>query len=200
MWEMLLNTGLCGLVQVILGILGVGLIIERFLAYSRESTHMESFIPNFEQLVQGGQHDAAIELCRAESGHIPEVFALAVEHRDEGMVAVRKMLASRIELQILPRLRRRMVALSTLAKTEPMLGLLGTVQGMIQAFDKIAGATRVDPSALAKDIGLALGTTLLGLIIAIPLIYFLAYFRSRVQQFELDLELYLQRCLELVGR
>lgn len=200
MWTMLLNTGLCGLFQVLLGVLGIVLIIERFLAYSRESTHMESFIPNFESMVEGGQHDAAIELCRSETGHIPEVFGLALQHRDDGMVAVRKMLATRIELQILPRLRRRMVVLATLAKTEPMLGLLGTVQGMIQAFDKIAGATRVDPSALAKDIGLALGTTLLGLIIAVPLIFFIAYFRSRIQQFELDLELYLQRCLELIGR
>jgi biopolymer transport protein ExbB len=108
-------------------------------------------------------------------------------------------LAARIELQILPRLRRRMASLAVIAKTEPMLGLLGTVQGMVQAFIQISGGDR-DPGQLAKAIGLALVTTFIGLVVAIPVIYFLTYFRSRVQQFELDLELYVQRCLELLSR
>jgi biopolymer transport protein ExbB len=198
-WEMTKATGLCGIVQALLALVAIALIIERFIAYNRESTHMESFIPAFEEFVRSGQIDQALELCRAETGHIPEAFAYAVEHRDEGMVAVRKGLAARIELQILPRLRRRMASLAVIAKTEPMLGLLGTVQGMVQAFIQISGGDR-DPGQLAKAIGLALVTTFIGLVVAIPVIYFLTYFRSRVQQFELDLELYVQRCLELLSR
>ena len=82
-----------------------------------------------------------------------------------------------------------------------MLGLFGTVAGMIGAFIQIAqpGGNR-DPGLLAENIGLALVTTYIGLVVAIPVIYFLTYFRSRVQQFELDLELYVQRCLELLSR
>jgi biopolymer transport protein ExbB len=200
-WTMTRATGWCGVVQVLLAVLGVALIIERFIAYHRESTHMESFIPAFEEYVRSGQTDQALELCRSETGHIPEVFAYAVEHRDEGMLAVRKSLAARIELQILPRLRRRMAALAVIAKTEPMLGLFGTVAGMIGAFIQIAqpGGNR-DPGLLAENIGLALVTTYIGLVVAIPVIYFLTYFRSRVQQFELDLELYVQRCLELLSQ
>ena len=199
-WEMTVATGWCGIVQALLAVLAVGLIVERFLAYNRESTHMESFIPAFEQCIRSGQTDQAVELCRSETGHIPEVFAYAVEHRDEGMIAVRKSLAARIELQILPRLRRRMTALAVIAKTEPMLGLFGTVAGMIGAFIQIASPEgNRDPSMLAENIGLALVTTYIGLVVAIPVIYFLAYFRSRVQQFELDLELYVQRCLELLS-
>jgi biopolymer transport protein ExbB len=200
-WTMTKASGWCGVVQVLLAVVAVALIIERFIAYNRESTHMESFIPAFEEAIKSGQNERALELCRAESGHIPEVFAYAVEHREEGMIAVRKSLAARIELQILPRLRRRMAALAVISKTEPMLGLFGTVAGMIGAFIQIAqpGGNR-DPSLLAENIGLALVTTYIGLVVAIPVIYFLAYFRSRVQQFELDLELYVQRCLELLSR
>ena len=199
-WTMTKATGWCGVVQVLLALAGVALIIERFIAYHRESTHMESFIPAFEEYVRSGQTDQALELCRSETGHIPEVFAYAVEHRDEGMLAVRKSLAARIELQILPRLRRRMAALAVIAKTEPMLGLFGTVAGMIGAFIQIAQPGGKDPALLAENIGLALVTTYIGLVVAIPVIYFLTYFRSRVQQFELDLELYVQRCLELLSQ
>ncbi|MBI3462070.1 MAG: MotA/TolQ/ExbB proton channel family protein [Planctomycetes bacterium] len=200
-WTMTKATGWCGVVQALLAVAAVALIIERFIAYHRESTHMESFIPAFEEYVRSGQTDQALELCRSETGHIPEVFAYAVEHRDDGMIAVRKSLAARIELQILPRLRRRMAALAVIAKTEPMLGLFGTVAGMIGAFIQIAqpGGNR-DPGLLAENIGLALVTTYIGLVVAIPVIYFLTYFRSRVQQFELDLELYVQRCLELLSQ
>ena len=200
-WTMTKASGWCGVVQVLLALVAIALVIERFIAYHRESTHMESFIPSFEEYVRSGQTEQALDLCRAETGHIPEVFAYAVEHRDEGAVAVRKSLAARIELQILPRLRRRMGALAVIAKTAPMLGLFGTVAGMIGAFIQIAqpGGNR-DPGLLAENIGLALVTTYIGLVVAIPVIFFLAYFRARVQQFELDLELYLQRCLELLSR
>jgi biopolymer transport protein ExbB len=200
-WTMTKATGLCGIVQALLALVAVALIIERLIAYNRESTHMESFIPAFEEFVRSGQTEQAIELCRSETGHIPEVFAYAVEHRDEGMLAVRKSLAARIELQILPRLRRRMAALAVIAKTEPMLGLFGTVQGMIGAFIQIAQPEgNRDPGMLAENIGLALVTTFIGLLVAIPVIYCLTYFRSRVQQFELDLEMYVQRCLELLSQ
>ncbi len=200
-WTMTKASGWCGIVQVMLAVVAIALIIERFIAYNRESTHMESFIPSFEEFVRTGQNEQALELCRSETGHIPEVFAYAVEHRDEGIIAVRKSLAARIELQILPRLRRRMAALAVIAKTEPMLGLFGTVAGMIGAFIQIAqpGGNR-DPGLLAENIGLALVTTYIGLVVAIPVIFVIAYFRGRVQQFELDLELYVQRCLELLSR
>lgn len=200
-WTMTKASGWIGALQVLIAVIAIALVIERFIAYNRESTHMESFIPAFEEYVRAGQNDQALELCRSETGHIPEAFAYAVEHRDEGMIAVRKSLAARIELQILPRLRRRLAILAVIAKTEPMLGLFGTVAGMIQAFIQISqpGGNQ-NPALLAQAIGLALVTTYIGLVVAIPVLYFIAYFRSRVQQFELDLELYVQRCLELLSQ
>jgi biopolymer transport protein ExbB len=81
-----------------------------------------------------------------------------------------------------------------------MLGLLGTVWGMILAFGKIAGATKVEPSALAQDIGMALFTTAEGLLIAIPLIFAYTMFRERVSRFELDMQRAAAAAMNLVPK
>jgi len=193
-------SGVIGIVELLLGGVAAAMIVERIIAYSHESTHMESFMPEFEERLRAGDIQGAYELCESRSGHIPEVFKWALTHLKDGLAVVRKTLAVHIELNILPRLRRRLAALAVIAKTLPMLGLLGTVYGMMGAFIQIAqpGGNR-DPALLAQNIGLALVTTFLGLILAIPVIYFITYFRARVQQFEVDLEYYVQRLLELLA-
>ncbi len=202
MLELLLHTGVYGILLGLLAAVALGLVIERIIAYNRESTEMESFIPEFENAVMEGEWDRALDVCDRHKGHIPDMFRLALQHRQEGLARVRHILRLAIELDVLPRLQRRLAALATFAKVAPMLGLLGTVHGMMLAFAKIAGQARsgVDPADLAREIGLALGTTLLGLFIAIPILLAIAYFRSRVQQFELDLELYAEHVIELLRR
>jgi biopolymer transport protein ExbB len=101
-------------------------------------------------------------------------------------------------LEIVPELNFLLPLMLVLAKLAPMVGLLGTVSGMIMAFNKIAGATKVDPSALANDIGMALFTTAEGLIIAIPLVFAYSMFRERVNRFELDLQRAAQEALTLL--
>ncbi len=200
MIELLLHTGIYGIVLGTLAAVSLALIIERLLAYNRESTEMESFLPDFERYVQARQWQEAINLCDQHRGHLPEIFKLAIQHRHEGLARVRHVMRLAVELDVLPRLQRRLAALSTFARVAPMIGLLGTVHGMMLAFAQIAGEARsgVNPADLASEIGLALGTTLLGLLIAIPIIFAVTYFRSRVRQFELDLELYTEHLLELL--
>jgi biopolymer transport protein ExbB len=202
MLELLWHTGVYGIILGILALLGLGLIIERLIVYNSESTKMEGFVKPFEELVLAKRWDEALALCASHRGHIPYIFGLALRHRDEGLTRVRHILRTAIELDVVPKLQSRLSALATIAKTAPMLGLLGTVHGMIQAFTKIAGQARtgVDPADLASEIGLALGTTLEGLFIAIPIIFVLTYFRTRVQRFELDLQLYTEHVLELLRR
>lgn len=68
-WTMVKASGWCGVVQALLALIAVALVIERFIAYNRESTHMESFIPAFEEYIRSGQTDHALALCQSESGH-----------------------------------------------------------------------------------------------------------------------------------
>lgn len=198
MWRMILDSGVLGWTLVAMAILALILFIERLIAYRRESTDMEKFAPRFREAVGAGRWDEAAQLCEQHQGHIAEVFRLAVEHRRQGPATLRNILNNHIDLTVLPRLRARLRPLTALGKGAPMVGLLGTVQGMMGAFTTIAGAEGqgADPKALAGDIGLALGTTFLGLLIAIPVMFATAYLRSRVEQFEIDLEGYGDSCLD----
>ena len=102
----------------------------------------------------------------------PQLVQIAVENRHLPPARLRRTVAERFERDVLADLEYRSSWVATFVKTAPMLGLLGTVVGMISAFAKIAnsGSTGTDPAALASDIAVALNTTASGLAIAIPLV------------------------------
>src|SRR5262245_16902710 len=140
MLDIIVTSGWIGWVTVVLAIVALGLFIERVLVFRRESTRMDEFSKKFSEAVQQQQWQQAAQICDDHSGHIPEVYRLAVEHRALGPATLRGILANHIDLTIVPRLRARIGALTTIARGAPMLGLLGTVIGMIGAFSTIAGA------------------------------------------------------------
>jgi biopolymer transport protein ExbB len=144
--------------------------------------------------------ESAVRLCDEEPGILPKLFTTALQTGPEGKVATRSALANLIELEILPDLNFLLPLILVFAKLAPMLGLLGTVWGMILAFEKIAGATKVNPSDLSNDIGMALFTTAEGLLIAIPLIFAYTMFREQVNRFELDLQRGAQAAMNLVAK
>jgi len=200
MLDLVMCSGWIGAVIALLALISIGLIFERLLVYHRESIMMEEFSDKFSAAVKAKNWTAAKELCEEYGGHVAEVYALAVEHRKMGPATLRGVLGNHIDLTILPRLRARLRALTTIARGAPMLGLMGTVLGMIGAFATIAGAEGqgVDPKALANDIGMALGTTFLGLLVAVPVVFSTAYLQAKVEQFQIDLERYSEHCLNEV--
>ena len=197
MLELVLSSGWIGAVIALLALISLGLILERIFVYHRESILMEDFSDQFSEAVQMQDWAAAADICDQHPGHIPEVYRLAVEHRELGPATLRGVLGNHIDLTILPRLRARLRPLMTIARGAPMLGLMGTVLGMIGAFATISGAEGqgVDPKELASDIGMALGTTFLGLLVAVPVVFSTAYLQAKVDQFQIDLERYSEHCL-----
>lgn len=104
---------------------------------------------------------------------VPQLIQLAIENRGLPTSKLRRLIAERFERDVLADLEYRTSWIGTVVKTAPMLGLLGTVMGMIAAFGKIAAMQqtgKTDPSVLAQDISFALFTTAIGLSIAIPLV------------------------------
>ena len=200
MLDMLLKTGWMGIPLFLLFFFAVALFIERWLAFSREATEMENFSGPFEQAVKALRFDEAAQICDMNTGNIAEVYRIAVQHYGQGAATLRNVLSSHIELQIVPRLRARMKFLGAIGKGAPMIGLLGTVYGMMNAFVKIASATGqgADAKNLAGDIGMALGTTFLGLVVAVPVVFGMAYLRGRIDQFEIDLERYSNTVVDLL--
>ena len=119
--------------------------------------------------------DGIIETCDSPkywSKAAPQLMLVALENSHLGPAKLRRLIGEKFERDILSDLEYRTSWVSTIVKSAPMLGLLGTVTGMINAFAKIATMQQTggDPSALAGDISLALSTTAYGLLIAIPLV------------------------------
>lgn len=164
------------------------LIFWRWLLNRSAKTDLADLLHRLKEDLTAGRRDDAIDLCDEETGVVAKVFKTALETSPQGKVAVRNAMADKIELEIIPDLNFLLAWILVLAKLSPMIGLLGTVWGMIRAFGKIAGAVKVEPDALAGDIGMALFTTAEGLMIAIPLIFAYTMFRERVNRFEVDLQ------------
>jgi len=132
------------------------------------------FLDDVRDLLGRRDFDGVAELCDSPAywaKATPQMILVALAHRDRGLAKLRQLIAEKYERDILADLEYRYSWIGTIVKTAPMLGLLGTVTGMIAAFAKIAAASQggVDPTTLANDISFALFTTAYGLMIAIPL-------------------------------
>ncbi|MBI3461610.1 MAG: MotA/TolQ/ExbB proton channel family protein [Planctomycetes bacterium] len=151
-------------------------------------TDLSEFVRRLQEELNQGGVKAAAKVCEEEPGVVAKIFNTLLQTGARGKVATRDAIKSIIELEILPDLNFLLPLMLIFCKLAPMFGLLGTVWGMILAFEKIAGNTRVNPQDLSRDIGMALFTTAEGLIIAIPLIFVYTMFRERVNRFELELQ------------
>ncbi|MEZ6044770.1 MAG: MotA/TolQ/ExbB proton channel family protein [Planctomycetaceae bacterium] len=135
----------------------------------------EAFLDEVALALEDKDFEAVMELCDSPpywSKAVPQLIMVAIENKSLGVTKVRRMLAERFEREILAELEYTVSWVTTVVKSAPMLGLLGTVTGMISAFAKIAAMqeTGTNPAELANDISFALLTTAYGLAIAIPLV------------------------------
>uniref|UniRef100_A0A7C4LNK1 MotA/TolQ/ExbB proton channel family protein n=1 Tax=Schlesneria paludicola TaxID=360056 RepID=A0A7C4LNK1_9PLAN len=191
--------------QALVAIYGVFLVVLIFrrIAQKRFSsqTAANSFLNDIRDLVQQRQFDQAAQVCDSPpywAKAVPQLILVALANRDRPMAKLRELLAERFATDVLADFEYRMAWVNTLIKAAPMLGLQGTVLGMISAFAKIAGRqkTGVDPSMLANDISFALWTTAIGLAIAIPLVLVSAAIHVRLGKLQDSVEEQLDSFLE----
>ena len=140
-----------------------------------KAAQADAFLNDVRDNLSSGNAEAVVELCDSPgywSKAVPNLVHYAVENLHRPPNKVRRMLAERFETEVLADLEYRAGWIATVIKSAPMLGLLGTVVGMINAFQTIAGSGKsgVDPSLLADDIGVALFTTAIGLTVALPMV------------------------------
>lgn len=150
----------------------------------RSEEEQDAFIQAIEGPLVEGNFDAVEQICAGDVRAMPQLVHLAVAHRDIGYSKVRQLLLDRFDRDVLADLDHRISWINTVIKSAPMVGLLGTVLGMMGAFSKLAAAESVQPSMLASDIMLALITTACGLSIAIPLIICMASINIRIRKME----------------
>lgn len=151
----------------------------------RESA--EQFLDDISVQLEASNFDGAMEICDSPelwARAVPQLAMVAVENRNKPVRKIRQMLSEFYEREIVSDFDSRLAWLNTIVKSAPMLGLLGTVVGMIGAFREIAGATNVEPSQLADDISFALLTTACGLAIAIPFVVMTNFANVRIARLQ----------------
>lgn len=178
------------IMYIILGlsVIALGLIIERIHALAMLRADPVLLFKTLDEYAEGNAFDDAIADCRSHKTLIAQLAADLLENRHRGLPMLRKLANNELDLRYQPLLQKRLSFLATIAKVAPMLGLFGTVWGMIRAFDKIAGVAQANAAELAGDIAVALNTTFGGLAVAIPILFALTFLRARVRRLEIDLE------------
>lgn len=172
---------------LILTAFAFGLIIERFVFFLRANLGSKEFIDRLEKAIAVDGLDAVSGLCSNNKSKIAIVLTKAMALKKLGYERVEKTLtvAASVEVALL---ERGLSIISAIANIVPMLGFLGTVTGMITAFDDIAAADQVSAKIVAGGIKEALLTTAFGLIAAIPLLLFYNYFVNRIEGFITSVE------------
>jgi biopolymer transport protein ExbB/TolQ len=130
------------------------------------------FLNTVRDQLRADKYDDALKLCQSPLHWrvlVPQLAALAMQNRRDDPVRIKRTLAARFQ-DVISDLDHTLSYIFTVVKMAPLAGLLGTVLGMIAAFSRLGTGDKVDPSALAGDVSLALWTTAVGVIIATPFI------------------------------
>ena len=170
--------GFMGIVLVAL-ILGLAIAIERIIYLNMATTNTKKLVASVDDALSSGGIEAAKEVCRNTKGPVASIFYQGLERADEGVDAAEKAVVSYGGVQ-LGLLEKNVSWLSLFIALAPMLGFMGTVIGMIGAFDAIAVANDISPAVVAGGIKVALLTTVFGLVVAIILQIFYNYIVSKI--------------------
>jgi biopolymer transport protein ExbB len=163
----------------------------------RNEDAQNEFLVQLEQSLSAGDFQGAAQLCEGDSRVLPQLALLALNNLNLGYSKIRHLVADRFQRDLLTEIEHRLSWVGTVIKTAPMLGLFGTVGGMMGAFDELAAGDKIDPAGLASNISLALVTTVVGLAIAIPLMLVVATINVRVRKLEDQVGLGLTQFLEV---
>ncbi|PEN08056.1 flagellar motor protein MotA [Longimonas halophila] len=168
-------------------IVGLAIAFERIISLNLADINTQSFLHDVKKALDEGGVSAAEDVCAETRGPVASVFQAGLLRADEGIEAVEKAVVSygSIEMSFL---ERGLVWLSLFISVAPMLGFLGTVVGMIEAFDAIETAGDISPRLVAGGIKIALLTTAFGLIVGVILQFFYNYAVSKIDRIVAEME------------
>jgi biopolymer transport protein ExbB/TolQ len=153
-----------------ISVLALGVMIERFIfLFFRYNINAQAFMSQVQKLVMANNIDRAIKLCNAApAAALPKVVKAGLTRANKGEVEIQNALHE-AQLEVVPQIMKRTNSLPGLANVATLLGLLGTIIGLIQAFDALESVSvEMRQEVLSQGIALAMNTTAFGLIIAIP--------------------------------
>lgn len=160
--------GWCGWIIVFLSFVGLALMIEHGVTIKRDKLAPPQIVDEIEGMFENEEYQEALELCEAEPGYLTNVLAAGLPKINAGFDTMKAAMSEVAEEEAI-KLLQKISYLSLVSNIGPMLGLFGTITGMIQAFQVIAHlGSAVTPADLATGISIALVTTFQGLCVGIP--------------------------------
>jgi biopolymer transport protein ExbB len=199
LWSTVKAGGIIGLLVILMSLVSVALVVEHFFSIRRDRILPGSLEDGLAERLALENYADAADLCRKDDSFLAKVMEAGLAQRG-GMFGFFDMQSAMQEVseREVSKLYRKLEYLSFIAASAPMLGLLGTVTGMIRSFNVIAATEgSATPSQLAGGISEALVTTCLGLIVAIPTMFFVSQFRNRIDSYVAEAETVVER---LMGR
>ncbi len=195
MFELIDQGGIIIILIFALSIVAAAIIIERLIYFKKIQGDEEQLIRRLKTTLEKRHFDEALAICESNPSPITNLMRVGLEHRGYSEETIKQTVTDAASLEV-PRMERHLSSLGTIAHISPLLGLLGTVTGNIQAFGVLGefGAAG-DPAMLAAGIAEALLTTAAGIIVSIPAIIFYNYLVSKVNHYIIRLE---NRVSELV--
>ncbi len=165
------------------------------LRFSDEQSQAQ-FLGSVQDHLDEGDFDGAAEICQTEERALPQLALAAIENRELNESQLRQLVAELLQRKIMGDLESRMSWVATVIKSGPLLGLFGTVLGMMAAFGRIGSGEKIKAEQIALDISIALICTAMGLMTAIPFTYLLANLNIRVRNLQDSLSSGMTRFLE----
>lgn len=179
--------GVIGWIIILLSIASIALIIEHFVTIQRDKLVPPEIVVQLEEMIEQEQYEEALNICDATKNYVTSVVGAALARIQDGWEAMSTAAESAAEEENL-KLTHKVSWLNLIGNVAPMMGLFGTVVGMVIAFTEIANSTeQPSPQQLAGGIYTALVTTVWGLIVAIPALSFFFVFKNKVQRLAFEL-------------
>lgn len=191
MWEMIEKGGPMMYLIILSSILAFGVVIERIYNLNKARVDANKFMDDIINVLKRNKIIEAIEMCNITPGPIAHIIKAGILKHDRSKPEIKEAVDEAAQLEI-PRLEKHLPVLATIAHIAPLLGLVGTVTGMIKSFQviqqKASAMIPVDPGDLAGGIWEALLATLAGLAVAIPTYVAYNYLVSQVDSLVYDME------------
>ena len=180
------KSGWIGIFILLLSFVGLALIIEHAVTIRRGKLLPQYFIVELEDLFEGEEYEEALQLCEVEDNLLSRVVAAGLAKVDMGYNTMEEAMSEAAEEPSMG-LHHKISYVSLISAIAPMLGLLGTVVGMVVAFEKLkALGAAANAADLAGGISMALMTTVMGLIVAIPMMSAYHFFRNKVMRLDME--------------
>ncbi len=203
MWDVIQKGGPLMYLIILCSIVALAVTIERLYHLRRAKIDSDKFMESISNILKRNRIMEAVNLCEKTPGPIAHIIKAGILKHDRSRQEIKESIEDTGIYEV-PRLEKNLGALATIAHISPLLGLLGTVTGMVRAFqiiqEKAASLHPVSPGDLAGGIWEALITTCAGLIVAIPTFVAYNYLVSRVKGFILEMERAATDLINILGQ